>query len=253
MSIPVMLYVDDYSEDSVDSTTSDWEESDDEDDNPVINFIIEKEILELFLVYDQHYSKFIRIDGKCDPNSNNLIKLINDSVEVNKQFLKWICMRYDRGYYHPRSRDDNQSSSEDESSPLSEDDQQVVQETTITSTAPTDVSTTAVIKTSTDTSDSPNSNIWTTKDIIYKLYNLLLLLIRDWSADGISQRECYIPFLKSLKRLYPDEKSRNKIKIVCPGGGMGRLAYEIAKLGFETVQNEMSMFLIVALKSIFIK
>lgn len=72
----------------------------------------------------------------------------------------------------------------------------------------------------------------------------LRLFVRDWSIEGKKERnETYEPILKELKSYF---KKRSKkdfedgIKILVPGAGLGRLLYEIGKLGFKAQGNEIS-------------
>ncbi|GAM25080.1 hypothetical protein SAMD00019534_082550 [Acytostelium subglobosum LB1] len=93
---------------------------------------------------------------------------------------------------------------------------------------------------------------WGPNTIIDKVLNLFLLVVRDWSSEGLDERvQSYNPFYASLERYYPSVEQRRDIKVICPGAGMGRLPYDISMLGFHTTLNENSLFLIVALKRIF--
>ena len=65
-------------------------------------------------------------------------------------------------------------------------------------------------------------------------------LYRDWSAEGETERQgCYGPVLNDLERAFPD-KDKSDIKILIPGAGLGRLVFEICKLGFSAEGNEVS-------------
>jgi len=56
-------------------------------------------------------------------------------------------------------------------------------------------------------------------------------LIRDWSAEGHSERlQSYGPIIDILKTHFTGFK-RSQLQVLVPGAGLGRLAYEIAKLG----------------------
>lgn len=67
--------------------------------------------------------------------------------------------------------------------------------------------------------------------------------VRDWSSAGSHERDVTFPqILTTLKTLYPDTAVREAKKILVPGAGLGRLSYEIAAMGFETIANEYSFY-----------
>ena len=84
--------------------------------------------------------------------------------------------------------------------------------------------------------------------------------MRDWSDVGKDERDmCYAPILKELENLYPSDKAvddsgidrtctsaadRSNVKILVPGAGLGRLAYDIARGGFECQGNEFSLYML---------
>ncbi|RPB05100.1 N2227-domain-containing protein [Choiromyces venosus 120613-1] len=72
--------------------------------------------------------------------------------------------------------------------------------------------------------------------------------VRDWSTAGAHERESTFPqILSTLETLCPeggDQRARQKILV--PGAGLGRLAYEISALGFTTVANEYSFYMSMA-------
>lgn len=56
--------------------------------------------------------------------------------------------------------------------------------------------------------------------------------IRDWSSDGIREREkIFTPILDVLRKVDVDER-RSK-RVLVPGSGLGRLAWEISELGMH--------------------
>ena len=72
------------------------------------------------------------------------------------------------------------------------------------------------------------------------------MLVRDWSEDGQKERDtCYKPILDELERLYPPAIRSSK-KVLVPGAGLGRLAYDVANLGFQSQGNEFSLFMLFA-------
>lgn len=57
--------------------------------------------------------------------------------------------------------------------------------------------------------------------------------VRDWSAEGRSERDNAFPCIHAiLRELFPDRTGRD-VKVLLPGSGLGRLGHEIAGLGGE--------------------
>ncbi|XP_014214936.1 carnosine N-methyltransferase isoform X2 [Copidosoma floridanum] len=73
-------------------------------------------------------------------------------------------------------------------------------------------------------------------------------LVRDWSTEGIEERRtCYQPIIDEIMNQYPvDECTPAEIRILVPGAGLGRLAYEIARRGYTCQGNEFSLFMLFA-------
>ena len=92
------------------------------------------------------------------------------------------------------------------------------------------------------------------KDII-KMRSTLHLFIRDWAIDGIEERNStYKPILNELKNFFakrPKEDFGKGIHVLVPGAGLGRLMYEIAKLGFKSQGNEFSYYMLLCSNFIF--
>ncbi|KAI0697442.1 N2227-domain-containing protein [Cytidiella melzeri] len=71
--------------------------------------------------------------------------------------------------------------------------------------------------------------------------------IRDWSAEGASEREIiFQPILNALRQVEGDQ--RVGAKVLVPGGGLCRLAWDISELGFDTTAVEMSYFMTLAFR-----
>ena len=92
------------------------------------------------------------------------------------------------------------------------------------------------------------------KDII-KMRSTLRLFTRDWATDGIEERNStYKPILNELKNFF-EKKTKKEfqdgINILVPGAGLGRLMYEIAKLGFKSQGNEFSYYMLLCSNFIF--
>ena len=94
------------------------------------------------------------------------------------------------------------------------------------------------------------------KNNINKLISTLKLFIRDWSIDGKKERNLvYSPIINEFKNYFMNNNIFNKkdLKILIPGTGLGRLQYEISKLGFNTVGIEVSYFMLLCTNFLFNK
>ncbi|ELP92257.1 hypothetical protein EIN_118310 [Entamoeba invadens IP1] len=81
---------------------------------------------------------------------------------------------------------------------------------------------------------------------IDKVKAMLTHLYRDWSIEGSHERSlCYGPILCELEQLISHAPNRSTLKVLVPGAGLGRLAYEIAKLGVQCEGNEISYYMLV--------
>ncbi|XP_048002400.1 carnosine N-methyltransferase-like [Leguminivora glycinivorella] len=82
-----------------------------------------------------------------------------------------------------------------------------------------------------------------------KVVSVLKNIVRDWSALGAAERDqCYKPILEEMEERFPlDEYSeRSRVKVLVPGAGLGRLAWEIAARGYSCQGNEFSLFMLFA-------
>lgn len=76
---------------------------------------------------------------------------------------------------------------------------------------------------------------------ISKARSTLKQFVREWSTEGESERSsCFTPLIDALKQYLPGEQQF----VVCPGSGLGRLPYELAKAGFDVQGNEFSYHMI---------
>lgn len=75
-----------------------------------------------------------------------------------------------------------------------------------------------------------------------KVRSTIKQFYRDWSVEGQAERDaCYGPIMEELEERFGelgDDKS--KIKVVVPGAGLGRLAFDIAVAGYTSQGNEFS-------------
>ncbi|KAG2112813.1 N2227-domain-containing protein [Suillus cothurnatus] len=83
-----------------------------------------------------------------------------------------------------------------------------------------------------------------------KLRSTLKQFVRDWSEEGKEEREaCYTPMKEALVAHFSDKpfpESRQNIRVLVPGAGLGRLAYDVANLGFACQGNEFSHYMLLA-------
>lgn len=83
-----------------------------------------------------------------------------------------------------------------------------------------------------------------------KLRSTLKQFVRDWSEEGKEEREtCYTPMKDALVAHFSDKpspESRQNIRVLVPGAGLGRLAYDVANLGFACQGNEFSHYMLLA-------
>jgi len=71
--------------------------------------------------------------------------------------------------------------------------------------------------------------------------------VRDWSEEGREERDrMFKPILDIFREIDVNERSSQKVLV--PGCGLGRLAWEISELGFDTTANELSYFMTLALR-----
>ncbi|RKP07108.1 N2227-like protein-domain-containing protein [Thamnocephalis sphaerospora] len=76
-----------------------------------------------------------------------------------------------------------------------------------------------------------------------KVNSTLKQAVRDWTAEGKEERDAtYAPIMAALAEQYGDmaPENRAQIRVLVPGAGLGRLAYDIAKAGYSCQGNEFS-------------
>jgi len=77
-----------------------------------------------------------------------------------------------------------------------------------------------------------------------KVQSCIKQLVRDWSDNGTEERAaCYQRIIGKLSTLFKEEEREFK-KVLVPGAGLGRLAFDIARIGFECQGNEFSLFML---------
>lgn len=76
-----------------------------------------------------------------------------------------------------------------------------------------------------------------------KVKSTIKQFYRDWSAEGVAERDvCYGPVMKELEERYGALGIEDKanIRVLVPGAGLGRLAFDIAIAGYSAQGNEFS-------------
>ncbi|KAM6501500.1 N2227 domain containing protein [Amanita muscaria] len=82
-----------------------------------------------------------------------------------------------------------------------------------------------------------------------KLRSTLKQLVRDWSSEGKEERgACYEPIKDALLQHYSHipEAERGNLRVLVPGAGLGRLAWDVAHLGFSCQGNEFSHYMLLS-------
>ncbi|KAG4302876.1 hypothetical protein PCK1_000819 [Pneumocystis canis] len=86
-------------------------------------------------------------------------------------------------------------------------------------------------------------------DYIDKVLTTMKQFWRDWSKDGLFERNMsYKPIIDEIESKFMDIPidNRNKINILVPGAGLGRLPFDIALKGFSVQVNEFSYFMLIS-------
>jgi len=92
----------------------------------------------------------------------------------------------------------------------------------------------------------PSSTVFVTDEQISKVSSVLKSLTRDWSPYGERERAAaYDPIKKSIQKYLPVDQERPP-RIVVPGSGVGRLAFDLAAMGYAVQGNEFSMYMLLA-------
>eukprot|EP01062_Namystynia_karyoxenos_P074431 TRINITY_DN7131_c0_g1_i1.p1 TRINITY_DN7131_c0_g1~~TRINITY_DN7131_c0_g1_i1.p1 ORF type:complete len:461 (+),score=161.41 TRINITY_DN7131_c0_g1_i1:75-1385(+) len=82
---------------------------------------------------------------------------------------------------------------------------------------------------------------------IDKVFSTLKQFVRDWGAEGLQEREsAYRPIYEALEQHWPDRAARHAVRVLVPGTGLSRLAFEISLRGFFTQGNEFSHHMLVS-------
>ena len=106
------------------------------------------------------------------------------------------------------------------------------------------------------TNDNTSSSTTTTTTTTTKissydsLENILLHLHRDWSNDDCITSHITLLLNKVNETMKPSKRQNSDIKILVPGAALGRVAIELASLGYSVEMNECSPTMITAFNTI---
>ena len=84
---------------------------------------------------------------------------------------------------------------------------------------------------------------------IDKIQSTLKQVVRDWSREGEPERSAvYSPLMEAVSQRYGQIpfKDRWHVRILVPGAGLGRLAFEYAAQGYSCQGNEFSFYMLLA-------
>jgi len=94
-------------------------------------------------------------------------------------------------------------------------------------------------------------NVAITSSDVERVLSTLEHVAKDWSTEGEEERNrCFTPILDALRKFVPMIESRHRCRILCPGCGLGRLPFEIAKQGFCCQGNEFSFHMLLPMNFI---
>ncbi|CAE7157914.1 unnamed protein product [Rhizoctonia solani] len=82
-----------------------------------------------------------------------------------------------------------------------------------------------------------------------KVRSTLKQFVRDWGVEGKVERDaCYGPMLDALCEHFHDVpvEERGNFRVLVPGAGLGRLAWDVAARGFTCQGNEFSHYMLLA-------
>ena len=80
-----------------------------------------------------------------------------------------------------------------------------------------------------------------------KVQSTLEQFVREWGAEGEKERNAaHEPLLEALQAAPPPTSARGKTRVLLPGSGLGRLTWEVARLGYAAQGCEFSYFMLLA-------
>ena len=86
---------------------------------------------------------------------------------------------------------------------------------------------------------------------IEKMRSILRSFVREWSSQGeVERNQAFTPIINEVEDYFQRELGRSpydpetgeRISVLFPGCGLGRLVYEMAKRQYRAIGNEFSYF-----------
>lgn len=100
--------------------------------------------------------------------------------------------------------------------------------------------------TGTSSSRSGRARTYVPESDMDKLQSTLKQFVREWGAGGHLERDAaHTPLLKALGAALP-RGAEDGARVLVPGAGLGRLAWEVARLGYRAQASEFSYFMLIA-------
>ncbi|KAH9834161.1 N2227-like protein-domain-containing protein [Rhodofomes roseus] len=82
---------------------------------------------------------------------------------------------------------------------------------------------------------------------VHRVRESLKHFVRDWSEEGRAERaNIFGPILDVLQDVKP--AARQEMRVLIPGSGLGRLAWEVSQMGYVVTANELSFFMNLAFR-----
>ncbi|WFC96364.1 carnosine N-methyltransferase [Malassezia brasiliensis] len=94
-----------------------------------------------------------------------------------------------------------------------------------------------------DTNEDTHTNHTVSEGDQDRIRTALRQMVRDWSAEGREERDAaYAPILTALVQRIPPNRT---VRVLVPGAGLGRLAFDLAAQGYSVQGNEFSYFMLI--------
>jgi carnosine N-methyltransferase len=87
---------------------------------------------------------------------------------------------------------------------------------------------------------------------VYKMRSTLKSFMREWSTEGATERQsAYLPIIEEVDAYFAEQgrqpfdlQSGDRVSVLNPGCGLGRLVFEFAAKGYRSQGNEFAYFML---------